>query len=99
MYLSPLLSRLFKSTPLLVLSIGLGMDGVVVESGERWLQIVSLSHVEILSKTLISAPPIGMDHSITLLLPGLMEIGVSNIVLLSVCWESDFTVVVIPVLI
>ena len=50
---------------------------------------MSLSHVEVLSEVLVSAPPVGMDHADSLISSNLMEVGVSNIVLLSIRWESS----------
>ena len=64
----------------------------MVESREGRSDSVSLSHFEILSEILISAPPIGPDHVQSLVSSGLMEIGVSHIVLLSVNWESSVSV-------
>ncbi len=43
---------------------------------------MSLSHVEVLSEVLISAPPVGVDHGGLLVLANLMEVGVSHIVLI-----------------
>ena len=48
-----------------------------------------LSHFEVLSEVLISAPPIGMDHTDLLVLPHLMEIGISDIILLPVGGEPS----------
>ena len=53
---------------------------------------MSLSHVEVLSEVLVSAPPVGMDHADSLISSNLMEVGVSNIVLLSIRWESSIGV-------
>ena len=53
---------------------------------------MSFSHVEVLSEVLISAPPVGVDHADSLISSDLMEIGVSNIVLLPVGWESSICV-------
>jgi len=50
---------------------------------------VSLSHVEVLSEVLVSAPPVGVDHADSLISSNLMEVGVSNVVLLSIRWESS----------
>ena len=70
---------------------------------------MSLSHLEVLSKVLVSAPPVGPDHRQSLVPSNLMEVGVSNIVLLSIGWESpvfvwshmslgDLTESILPVL-
>ena len=71
----------------------------MVEAGEGWLHTVSLSHVEVLSEVLVSAPPVGVDHADLLIFPNLMEVRVSNVVLLSISWESSILMisVVVPV--
>ena len=61
----------------------------MVESGEAWLDSVFLSHVEVLSEVLVSAPPVGVDHADSLVSSNLMEVRVSDIVLLSIGWESS----------
>lgn len=53
---------------------------------------MSFSHVEVLSEALISAPPIGVDHTDSLISSNLMEIGVSDVILLSVSWHSSIGV-------
>ena len=53
---------------------------------------MSFSHVEVLSEVLISAPPVGVDHADSLISSNLMEVGVSDVVLLSVSWESSIGV-------
>ena len=50
---------------------------------------MSFSHVEVLSEVLVSAPPVGVDHRNSLVSSNLMEVGVSNVILLSVSWESS----------
>ena len=64
----------------------------MVESTESWLNVMSLSHIEVLSEILISAPPISVDHADSLISSNLMEVGVSNIVLLVISWHSSITV-------
>lgn len=71
----------------------------MVEPRHGWLEVVSLSHVEVLSEVLISAPPIEMDHGHSLVPLDLMEVGVSDIVFMSINWESSITVRTIIVLI
>ena len=71
----------------------------MVETGEGWLHTVSLSHVEVLSKVLVSAPPVGVDHADSLVSLLLMEVRVSHIVLLTICWETSVRVRVVVVLI
>ena len=53
---------------------------------------MSFSHLEVLSKVLISAPPVGPDHRDTFVPSHLMEVGISHIILLSVSWETSVTV-------
>lgn len=65
------------------------IDWIVIESGHSWLHIMSLSHIEVLSEVLISAPPICMNHACLLISSDLMEVRVSNVVLLSISWESS----------
>ena len=48
--------------PVLVSLHGVFVKALVVEAGHGWLDVVSLSHVEILSKVLVSAPPVRVDH-------------------------------------
>ena len=50
---------------------------------------MSLSHVEVLSEVLVSAPPVGVDHADSLISSDLMEVRVSDVVLLSISWESS----------
>ena len=53
---------------------------------------MTLSHFEVLSEVLIAAPPVGPDHIETLVTAGLMEVGVADVVLLSVDGESAISV-------
>ena len=53
---------------------------------------MTLSHFEVLSEVLIAAPPVGPDHVETLVTAGLMEVGVADVVLLSVDGESAISV-------
>ena len=53
---------------------------------------MALSHLEILSEVLVTAPPVGPDHIETLVAEGLMEVRVTNVVLLSVNRESTVSV-------
>jgi hypothetical protein len=71
----------------------------MVESAESWLDVVSLSHLEILPEILVSAPPVGVNHADSLVPSHLMEVGVSYVVLLAVSWESSVSVwvIVVPV--
>ena len=53
---------------------------------------MSLSHVEILSEVLVSAPPICVDHSDFLVSSDLMEVCVSHVVFVTVSWETSVRV-------
>ena len=64
----------------------------MVETGERWSDAVALSHLEVLSEVLVAAPPVGPDHIEALVAAGLMEVGVADVVLLSVDWEAAVSV-------
>ena len=89
-------SRLLRSSeggPFGVSLLGLFIKSLVVETGERWLHTVSLSHVEVLSKVLVSAPPVGVDHADLLIFPNLMEVRISNVVLLSISWEPSILMI------
>ena len=61
----------------------------MIESRECWFDIVSLSHFEVLSEVLVSAPPVSVDHADSLVSSNLMEVRVSNVVLLSIRWHSS----------
>lgn len=88
-YCSSGLLRGSEGSPLGVLLESFFVEWLVVESGHGWLDAVSLSHVEVLSEVLVSAPPVGVDHRDSLISSNLMEVGVSNVVLLSIGWESS----------
>jgi hypothetical protein len=64
----------------------------VLETSERWSDIVFLSHLEVLSEVLVSAPPVGPNHAQSLVSSSLMEVRVSNVVLLSISRESSVSV-------
>ena len=81
-----------EGSPLGVLLESFFVERLVVEAGHGWLDAVSLSHVEVLSEVLVSAPPVGVDHADSLISSNLMEVGVSNVVLLSISWESSVRV-------
>ena len=71
----------------------------MVEAAEGGSDAVSLSHVEVLPEVLVSAPPVGPDHTDALVPPDLMEVGIPHVVLLPVYGETSVTVgsVVLPV--
>ena len=75
-----------------VLFFDISVDTLVVEASKRWLDTVSLSHFEVFSEVLVSAPPVGPDHVQSLVSSNLMEVRISHIVLLSVNGESSVSV-------
>ena len=85
--------------PLGVSSKSILVDIVVIETRKGWFDIVSLSHLEVLSEVLVSAPPVSVDHGDSLVPSNLMEVGVSNVVLLPIGWESSVGVRGIVVLV
>lgn len=69
------------------------VDLLVVEARQRGTDVVSLSHLEVLSEVLVSAPPVGVDHAESLVSAGLMEVRVSHVVLLAIGGHSSVAVV------
>ena len=59
----------------------------MLESGESWLDSVSLSHLEVLSEVLVSAPPVSVDHGDSLVSSDLMEVGISHIIFLVISFH------------
>ncbi len=64
----------------------------MIKPRQRWLYSVFLAHFEVLSEVLVSAPPVSPDVSQALILPDLMEVGVTHIVLLPVHGETTVAV-------
>ena len=60
----------------------------MVEAREGRLDVVLLSHLEVLSEVLVSAPPVSVDEGSALVLPDLMQVRVAHVVLLAVDGES-----------
>ena len=56
----------------------------MLETGVRRADIVLLSHLEVLPEVLVSAPPVGVDHTEALVSANLMEVSVADIVLMSI---------------
>lgn len=79
-----------RELPVLLLNIGVNL--LVVETREGGSDSVTLSHLEVLSEVLVTAPPVGPDHIQALVTAGLMEVGVADVVLLSVDGESAISV-------
>ena len=75
-----------------VLLGNLVVDLLVVEAGKGRTDVVFLSHLEVLSEVLVSAPPVEVDHAESLVSEALMEVGVTNVVLLAIGRESAVTV-------
>ena len=76
----------------LILSLGFSLDWLVVEPGLRGSNAVLLSHLEVLTEVLVTTPPIEMDHAKSLVSPDLMDVGISEIVLDAIDWESSISV-------
>lgn len=79
-----------REFPILLLDVG--VDLLVVETRERGSDAVALSHLEVLSEVLIAAPPVGPDHIEALVAAGLMEVGIADVILLSVDGEAAVSV-------
>ena len=45
-------------------------------------------HFEIFAEVLVTTPPVQVDHTEALNSQGLMEVGVPDVVLFAVCWET-----------
>ena len=74
------------------LSLGFGLDWLVVEPSLRRSNAVLLSHFEVLTEVLVTTPPIEVDHAESLVSPDLMDVGISEIVLHTVDGESSISV-------
>jgi hypothetical protein len=81
--------RSSHGSPLGVLLKSILIDIIVIESRECWFDIVSLSHFEVLSEVLVSAPPVSVDHRDSLVSSDLMEVGISHIIFLVISWHSS----------
>jgi len=79
----------------LILGNSVLVDALVVETAHGWFDIVSLSHFEVLSEILVSAPPIEMDHANSLVSSHLMEVRISHVVLLTISGQTSVSVRVI----
>ena len=78
--------------PLGVLSQSLVIDLLVSEAAESGLDSVSLTHVEVLSEHLVSAPPVGVNHADSLVAENLMRVRVSHVVLVTINGEASVRV-------
>ena len=64
----------------------------MVEAGHAGGNAISLSHVEVLSEDLVSAPPVSVNHGDSLVTQVLMEVSVSDVVLVAVDGETSVRV-------
>lgn len=64
----------------------------VLELSHGWFLAILLSHLEVLSEVLVSAPEVGEDLIDILVSSNLMEVRVSKIVLGSNSWHSSVLV-------
>ena len=86
------LLRSSQLSPLGILFESHVIDVIVIESRKCWFDIVSLSHFEVLSEVLVSAPPVSVDHGDSLVSSDLMEVGISHIIFLVISWHSSVRV-------
>ena len=75
-----------------VLAGGFLEDGLVGEARQSRSHIILPAHLKVLAEVLVTAPPVQVDHSQSLVSPHLMEVRVSDIVLNTVDWESSVSV-------
>ena len=75
-----------------VLSSNFVVDLFVVEARSGRSDVVTLAHFEVLSKVLVTAPPVGVDHAQTLVSADLMHVRVAHVVLLAVDGETAVAV-------
>jgi len=64
----------------------------VVEASLGWSNAVLLTHLEVLAEVLVATPPVEVDHSESLVPSNLMDVGISEIVLSPVDWETAVSV-------
>ena len=95
------LSIRFRSTAFLslahlrnfkVLGSCLSEDVLVGKSRKSRSQVVLLAHLEVLSEVLVTAPPVQVDHAEALVASDLVEVGVPDVVLDTIGWESSVAV-------
>ena len=61
----------------------------MIEACKAWFDVVFLSHFEVFTEVLVTAPPICVDHTKSLVSSDLMEVGVTDIVLFAINWETS----------
>ena len=86
------LARLDHVVDFDVSSAGLSSNWLVVEASLRWGNPVLLSHFELLSEVLVTAPPVEVHHTESLVSSDLMEVRVAHVVLDTVHWHSTVSV-------
>ena len=64
------------------------VDLLVVEASLAGSNVVALTHLEVLTEVLVTAPPVGVNHTESLVTTNLMEVGVTNVVLLAIGRET-----------
>lgn len=69
----------------------IGVKLLVLEASKRWFDVVSLAHFEVLAEVLVTAPPVSVDQSKSLVSANLMEVRVANVVLLAISRETTVT--------
>ena len=79
-------------SPLGVLLKSVLINIIMIEPRKSWFDIVSLSHLEVLSEVLVSAPPVSVDHGDSLVSSDLMEVGISHIIFLVISRHSSIRV-------
>ena len=75
-----------------VLSGGVLVDLLVVETSFAGTHVVLLAHFEVLAEVLVAAPPVGVDHAQTLVAARLVEVGVAQVVLVTIGREASVAV-------
>jgi hypothetical protein len=64
------------------------VDLFVVETGLAGSDVVALTHLEVLTEVLVTAPPVSVHHTESLVTANLMEVRVANVVLLAIGGET-----------
>jgi len=68
------------------------IDLFVVETGLARSDVVALTHLEVLTEVLVTAPPISVHHTESLVAANLMEVRVANVILLAIGRETTVLV-------
>ena len=75
-----------------ILSSNFVVDLLMIESRKAGSDVMALAHFKVFSEVLITAPPVRVDHTKTFVTSDLVEVGVANVVLLAVNWETTILV-------